>query len=52
MSRLLDTLPQIKEFERFSTAAVNAYVGPVGLPFYLGRLAGAGRREAGYQGLL
>jgi N-methylhydantoinase A len=24
-----DVLPQIKEFERFSTTAVNAYVGPV-----------------------
>jgi N-methylhydantoinase A len=34
-----DVLPQIKEFERFSTTAVNAYVGPV-VSRYLGKLAG------------
>jgi len=33
-----DVLPQIKEFERFSTTAVNAAVGPV-VARYLGRLA-------------
>ncbi|HEV7455478.1 MAG TPA: hydantoinase/oxoprolinase family protein [Roseococcus sp.] len=32
-----DVLPQIKEYERFSTAAVNAYVGPV-VSRYLMRL--------------
>jgi N-methylhydantoinase A len=32
-----DVLPQIKEYERFSTAAVNAYVGPP-VARYLGRL--------------
>ncbi|TCZ57822.1 hydantoinase/oxoprolinase family protein [Roseicella aquatilis] len=45
-----DVLPQIKEFERFSTAAVNAYVGPV-VSRYLGRLAGR-LAEAGYRGPL
>ncbi len=33
-----DIFPQIKEFERVSTAVVNAYVGPT-LSRYLGRLA-------------
>ena len=32
-----DVLPQIKEFERFSTTAVNAYVGPI-VSRYLARL--------------
>jgi N-methylhydantoinase A len=43
-----DVLPQIKEFERFSTTIVNAYVGPA-LARYLGRLE---RRlaDAGYHG--
>lgn len=43
-----EVLPQIKEFERFSTTAVNAYVGPV-VARYLTRLR---RRlgEAGYDG--
>ncbi len=43
-----DVLPQIKEFDRVSTTAVNAYVGPA-LSRYLRRLQ---RRliEAGYQG--
>jgi N-methylhydantoinase A len=41
-----DVLPQIKEFERFSTTAVNAYVGPV-VSRYLTRLE-ARLREAGY----
>ncbi|MDO9708072.1 hydantoinase/oxoprolinase family protein [Paracraurococcus lichenis] len=45
-----DVLPQIKEFERFSTAAVNAYVGPV-VSRYLGRLAGR-LEEAGFGGPL
>jgi N-methylhydantoinase A len=45
-----DVLPQIKEFERFSTTAVNAYVGPV-VSRYLARLAG--RLEAAeYRGPL
>jgi len=33
-----DVLPQIKEYERFSTTVVNSYVGPV-LKTYLDRLA-------------
>jgi N-methylhydantoinase A len=41
-----DVLPQIKEFERFSTTAVNAYVGPV-VSRYLTRLE-ARLRAAGY----
>ncbi|WP_431304176.1 hydantoinase/oxoprolinase family protein [Sediminicoccus sp. BL-A-41-H5] len=41
-----DVLPQIKEFERFSTTAVNAYVGPVVFR-YLTRLE-ARLRAAGY----
>ncbi|MBK1657416.1 hypothetical protein CKO45_04130 [Paracraurococcus ruber] len=45
-----DVLPQIKEFERFSTTAVNAYVGPV-VSRYLGRLK-ARLAEAGYRGPL
>ncbi|MFC7473311.1 hydantoinase/oxoprolinase family protein [Dankookia sp. GCM10030260] len=45
-----DVLPQIKEFERFSTTAVNAYVGPV-VSRYLGRLAGR-LEQAGYRGPL
>ncbi|MCO6418109.1 hydantoinase/oxoprolinase family protein [Siccirubricoccus sp. KC 17139] len=45
-----EVLPQIKEFERFSTTAVNAYVGPV-VSRYLAKLAG--RLEgAGYAGPL
>src|SRR6266849_5406828 len=44
-----EILPQIKEYERFGTTVVNAYVGPV-LATYLGRLderlqAGGFRRE-------
>ena len=45
-----DVLPQIKEFERFSTTAVNAYVGPV-VSRYLERLAGRLETE-GYGGTL
>ncbi|MBX9699553.1 MAG: hydantoinase/oxoprolinase family protein, partial [Acetobacteraceae bacterium] len=45
-----DVLPQIKEFERFSTTAVNAYVGPV-VSRYLERLAGR-LEAAGYGGTL
>ncbi|HEU5192096.1 MAG TPA: hydantoinase/oxoprolinase family protein [Methylomirabilota bacterium] len=43
-----EVLPQIKEYERFGTTVVNAYVGPV-LAGYLGRLE---RRlgDAGYRG--
>jgi N-methylhydantoinase A len=43
-----EVLPQIKEFERFSTACVNAYVGPV-VSRYLARLRGR-LDSAGYQG--
>ncbi len=43
-----DVLPQIKEFERFSTTAVNAYVGPV-VSRYLARLRGR-LGEAGFTG--
>jgi N-methylhydantoinase A len=43
-----EVLPQIKEFERFSTACVNAYVGPV-VSRYLARLRGR-LAEAGYGG--
>jgi N-methylhydantoinase A len=46
-----DVLPQIKEFERFSTTVANAAVGPV-IENYLGRLQSR-LREAGYDsGLL
>jgi len=43
-----EVLPQIKEYERFGTTVVNAYVGPV-LAGYLGRLE-ARLAEAGYRG--
>ncbi|HEY4251268.1 MAG TPA: hydantoinase/oxoprolinase family protein [Roseomonas sp.] len=43
-----EVLPQIKEFERFSTTAVNAYVGPI-VARYLTRLRGR-LGEAGYDG--
>ncbi len=43
-------LPQIKEFERFSTTVANAAVGPV-IENYLGRLQ-ARLGEAGYRGEL
>jgi N-methylhydantoinase A len=43
-----DVLPQIKEFERVSTAVANAYVGP-GLSRYLVRLEWR-LAEAGYEG--
>ena len=45
-----DVLPQIKEFERFSTTVANAAVGPV-IQNYLGRLQ-ARLGEAGYRGEL
>lgn len=45
-----DVLPQIKEFERFSTTVVNAAVGPI-VSRYLGRLEGR-LREAGFRGPL
>ena len=41
-----DVLPQIKEFERFSTTVVNAFVGPI-LSNYMNRLR-ARLSEAGY----
>jgi len=43
-----DVLPQIKEYERFCTTVVNAYVGPV-LGRYLGSLASR-LQKAGYRG--
>jgi N-methylhydantoinase A len=43
-----DVLAQIKEYERFATTVVNAYVGPV-LGRYLGSL-GARLQKAGYRG--
>ncbi len=43
-----DVLAQIKEYERFCTTVVNAYVGPV-LGRYLGSL-GSRLRKVGYQG--
>ncbi len=45
-----DVLPQIKEFERFSTTVANAAVGPV-IEAYLRRLQ-ARLAEAGYAGTL
>ena len=45
-----EVLPQIKEYERFSTTVVNAYVGPA-LVGYLERLARR-LRAAGYRGEL
>ncbi len=45
-----DVLPQIKEFERFSTTAVNAAVGPI-VSRYLGRLQSR-LQEAGFRGPL
>lgn len=45
-----DVLPQIKEFERFSTTVANAAVGPV-IENYLGRLQSR-LRDAGYGGEL
>ena len=43
-----EVLPQIKEYERFGTTVVNAYVGPV-LAGYLGRLE-MRLGDAGYRG--
>jgi N-methylhydantoinase A len=45
-----EVLPQIKEFERFSTTVANAAVGPV-IRNYLGRLQSR-LQEAGYAGEL
>ena len=45
-----DVLPQIKEFERFSTTVANAAVGPV-IENYLGRLR-TRLEDAGYRGEL
>jgi N-methylhydantoinase A len=45
-----EVLPQIKEFERFSTTVANAAVGPV-IENYLGRLSSR-LQESGYQGEL
>jgi N-methylhydantoinase A len=43
-----EVLPQVKEYERFGTTVVNAYVGPA-LSRYLDRLAGR-LSGAGYRG--
>jgi N-methylhydantoinase A len=43
-----DVLPQIKEYERFGTTVVNAYVGPI-LARYLEKLAGR-LRDSGCAG--
>jgi N-methylhydantoinase A len=43
-----EVLPQVREYERFSTTAVNAYVGP-GTSRYLQRLE-RGLSEAGFAG--
>ncbi|MDP7392967.1 MAG: hydantoinase/oxoprolinase family protein [Alphaproteobacteria bacterium] len=43
-----EVLPHIKEYERVSTTAVNAYVGPI-LERYLSQLEGR-LRSAGYEG--
>ena len=48
VSRSSEVLPRIKEYERVSTTAVNAYVGPA-LDRYLSRLEGR-LREQGYGG--
>lgn len=43
-----DVLPEMREYERFNTAALNAYIGPL-MARYLRSLA-ATLREAGYRG--
>ena len=50
MTTSFDVLPQIKEFERFSTTVANAAVGPV-IQNYLERLQSR-LRKAGYRGEL
>jgi N-methylhydantoinase A len=50
ISRSVDVLPQIKEYERVSTTVVNAYVEPV-VRRYLTRLEQR-LREAGFKGAL
>ncbi len=50
VSRSSDVLPQIKEYERVSTTAVNAYVGPI-VRGYLTRLEKR-LAEAGFKGSL
>ena len=50
ISRSSDVLPQIKEYERFSTTVVNAYVAPV-VQHYLRRLEQR-LTEAGFAGSL
>jgi N-methylhydantoinase A len=42
-----EVLPQVREFERFTTAVFNAYLGPV-MARYLNRL-GTALRERGYE---
>lgn len=43
-----DVLPEMREYERFNTAALNAYIGPL-MARYLQSLGGT-LREAGYRG--
>jgi N-methylhydantoinase A len=50
VTRSADVLPQIKEFERFSTTVANAAVGPI-IRNYLSKLQ-ARLRDAGYRGEL
>ena len=50
LSRSSDVLPQIKEYERFSTTVVNAYVGPA-VHRYLTRLETRLRRGRAENGL-
>jgi N-methylhydantoinase A len=45
-----EVLPELREYERFSTAALNAYIGPL-VGGYLSRLGGA-LTERGYAGRL
>jgi N-methylhydantoinase A len=51
VSRSSEVLPQIKEYERFGTTVVNAYVGPA-VSLYLGRLERKLRRAGYHQQLL
>lgn len=46
----VEILPEIREYERTSTAVINSYVGPV-VARYIGALAGA-LRDAGIPGRL
>ncbi len=48
ISHSADVLPEMREYERFNTAALNAYIGPL-MARYLRSLA-AKLRDAGYRG--